>query len=128
MAIFVSNLTGCASTKPAKIFFPVAKSPRKKVLNLTRKKDTPTLSSKAYAHYSTGMIYDNEGKTSEAIEEYQKAIQLDPNAAPLYYRLGASLIKSGQLDSAIAALEKAKNVDKEAVSYTHLTLPTIYSV
>ena len=39
--------------------------------------------SKSYAHYTKGLLYDNEGKTEEAIKEYLDALNIT-SAHPRY--------------------------------------------
>lgn len=90
------------------------RSPRQEILKIAEtKSDPPPISSKAYAHYSMGMIYDNEGKTDQAIEEYLRAIEFDSQAAPAYYRLGSAYLKLGDIESAISALNKTIELNKE---------------
>ena len=47
----------------------------------------------------------------EAIAEFRKAIELDPNYALAHYRLGAALATKGLLDEAIAEFRKAIELD-----------------
>ena len=53
-----------------------------------------------------GYLY-NKGRIKEALEHYQKAIQLDPNYAEAQNNLGAALAAEGRLDEAIENYHKA---------------------
>jgi superkiller protein 3 len=47
------------------------------------------------------------GKTSEAIENIEKAIELNPNYAMAWFGLGNALQRTHSLDRALAAIDKA---------------------
>ena len=64
---------------------------------------------RATAYNNRGIAYGEKFEYDRAIADYNRAIQLDPKLAFAYYNLGNAL-------------------SDKAVSYTHLTLPTIYSV
>jgi tetratricopeptide (TPR) repeat protein len=53
-----------------------------------------------------GYLY-NKGHIKEAIEHYQKAIQIDPNYAEAQNNLGAALAAEGRFDEAIGNYHKA---------------------
>ena len=53
-----------------------------------------------------GYLY-NKGRVKEAIEHYQKAIQIDPNYAEAQNNLGAALAAEGRFDEAIENYHKA---------------------
>ena len=93
--ILILFCCGCASSP--RIKKSAVRSHQQEFLKIVERKKTPSISSKAYAHYSMGMIYDNEGNPSRAVEEYLKAIESDPEAASVYYRLGASYVKIGKI-------------------------------
>ena len=48
-----------------------------------------------------------EGRTNEAIIEYEQAIRLYPDYLPTYNRLGPLLKSTGHFDDAVALFEKA---------------------
>jgi tetratricopeptide (TPR) repeat protein len=53
-----------------------------------------------------GMAFAEEGDDQAAVEEYQRALQLDPVASAIYYRLGVSQARLKNYDEAIAAFRK----------------------
>ena len=67
--------------------------------------------SKALAHYTMGIIYDNEGKTGLAIREYKKTLKYNPNSTIARLRLGAAYLISGKDKKAVKELEFIKKVD-----------------
>ena len=81
-----------------------------------------------------GVILKNLGKLKEAEVATRKAIALNPDFANAHYNLGNILKDMGKLKDAELSFRKAIEINPEllhaytTVSYTHLTLPTIYSV
>ena len=74
----------------------------------TRPSDT---FSKALAHYTIGVIYDNEGKTRQAREEYKKALELDPKISYLHTRLGVDYFLGKKTDQAVEEFKTAQALD-----------------
>ena len=52
-----------------------------------------------------------EGNVDEAIENLQRAVQLDPTNAQAYYNLAKALQKKGQTAAARTAEQKARQLD-----------------
>ena len=55
-------------------------------------------------------MLDDQGKPTEAIAQYKKAISLDPKNAYAYYNLAVTLGRGQQQDDAIVALKKAREL------------------
>lgn len=63
-------------------------------------------------HNNLGHLYGDMGKADEAMAEFKKAADLDPNhASSYYYNLGAILVNKGDMDNAAVALKKATDLD-----------------
>ena len=62
-------------------------------------------------HVAQAYELNNQGRYDEAIEECNKAIELDPNYALAYFNRGAAYINKGQYDLAIADCNKAIELD-----------------
>jgi rhomboid protease GluP len=76
-------------------------------------------------HYGMGMALAEEGNDRAAVEEYQQALQLDPDASAIYYRLGVSQVRLKNYDEAIAAFRK--QVEHGGEDYdTELALANAY--
>jgi TolB-like protein len=60
-----------------------------------------------WAHLALGYVAYMKRRTDEAIEEFQRALDLNPNFAAAHGYLGAALAHDGRSDQAIAHLELA---------------------
>ncbi|MCE0496848.1 MAG: tetratricopeptide repeat protein, partial [Methylacidiphilales bacterium] len=58
-------------------------------------------------HYNLGNDLVQKGQADEAIDQYQKALEIKPNYMEAHYNLGNALLHRGQLDEAIAHYQKA---------------------
>jgi cytochrome c-type biogenesis protein CcmH/NrfG len=50
----------------------------------------------AEAHLQLGNLYSDQNKYADAIAEYEKARELDPDLADVRYRLGQAYVRTGQ--------------------------------
>jgi tetratricopeptide (TPR) repeat protein len=66
---------------------------------------TPTPS--ASEHMALGMEHYEQGELDQAIAEFQRAIQIDPDFVEAHYNLGLAHTDRGEFDAAIAAYEEA---------------------
>ena len=81
----------------------------------------------AEAHTFLGWTYSFMGMTDEAIAECLVAIEVDPDFGNPYNDIGAYLIEKGDLDGAIAWLERAIKAPRyEAYFYPHFNLGRVY--
>ncbi len=62
------------------------------------------------AHHNLGVALADEGRFPEAIEQYQAALQIEPNAANVQTDYGNALAKSGRIPEAIAHYRAALRV------------------
>jgi tetratricopeptide (TPR) repeat protein len=65
----------------------------------------------AVAHYSLGNTLLRKGRTSEAIDQFTKALQIDPNYAEAHNNLGYALLVTGRASAAIEQCEEALRID-----------------
>lgn len=89
---------------------------------IDRKKVT-TSSDKAYAAYLRGEEYSKKLYTAEALSEYERAVQLDPQFAMAYARLGWLYKESGRDDEykqakarAFEFIEKVKDLERVQIN------------
>lgn len=61
-------------------------------------------------HYQAGKIYVRMGEPREAIEQFRKAIRLDPRFVEARHRLGAALLAQGDAADALRALRRADSI------------------
>ena len=76
-------------------------------------------------HDDLGRVYVRQGQYERAIEEHQKAVELDPEFAPAYTHLGIAYSLSGDLDRAIELHLKAIDLDPE-MAQAHYNLGVDY--
>ena len=66
--------------------------------------------------FDKGNVFFNQSKYADAIQAYDKAIQLDPNDADVWYNKGVSLERLGRPMEVNAAFAKAKELGIKANS------------
>jgi tetratricopeptide (TPR) repeat protein len=66
----------------------------------------------AAAHVATGNIYMMQGKFTEAVTAFRKAVALDPNSAEATNNLGEALGELKQYQPALQAFQKAVAIDQ----------------
>ena len=59
------------------------------------------------AHYGLGYALFQKGKVEDAIAQYQKALEINPDYAEACNNLGNALLRQGKVDEAIGLLQKA---------------------
>lgn len=82
-------------------------------------------SSKAVYHFSLGVIYNLNGEPSAAAEEFEKAMEYDPWAAPIAAELAVAYIEAGWTDRALSLCLQALSVNPDDVDL-HLITAGLY--
>jgi tetratricopeptide (TPR) repeat protein len=67
----------------------------------------------ARRHFNQGVANYNSGDYEQAIADYSKAIELDPDDATAYSNRGSAYKESGDLEQAIADYNKAIELDPD---------------
>lgn len=80
---------------------------------------------KAEIYSDLGFVLDRQGKGEEAVENYHKALALDPECASAHFNLAVSLLRRDELDEAAVQYEAALRV--KATAETHNGLGFILS-
>ena len=62
-------------------------------------------------HNNLGDVYARQGDMQKAVEEFKKAIEINPNYADAYHNLGNTYQQMGQLDLAIENYQKALSIN-----------------
>ena len=71
-------------------------------------------------HLFKGAVYHNRGQLSKAIGECNKAIEINPEYAPVYNNRGFAYIGKGKYEQAISDFDKAIEIDPEfAMAYNN---------
>jgi Tfp pilus assembly protein PilF len=77
----------------------------------------------AEAYTFLGWTYSFMGRVDDAIQECQKAIEVDPTFGNPYNDIGAYLLQKGEVDEAIPWLERALQAPRyESYCYPHMNL------
>src|SRR5262249_21428992 len=86
------------------------------------KTDTRT---EAYYHFSKARLLDDQGQSSQAIEEYKKALELDSNNSLIYSEMAESYLRNNRMREAVETAEKAVQVDRDNIE-AHKLLSSVY--
>lgn len=76
-----------------------------------REPSTPL--SRSLAHYTMGIIYDNEGRFEDAARQYEKALEIEPDISYIHTRLAADYLFTKREIKAIEELKAAKSLDPQ---------------
>src|SRR5215831_13811160 len=79
----------------------------------------------AYYHFSRARLLDDQGQASQAIDEYKKALELDPNNSLIYSEMAQSYLRNNRLRDATDTAKKAISIDPDNIE-AHKLLTTIY--
>src|SRR3990172_5771484 len=79
----------------------------------------------AYYHFSKARLLDDQGQSVQAIEEFKKALELDPNNSLIYSQMAESYLRNNRVREAVDAAEKAVKADPDNID-AHRLLGTIY--
>ena len=70
----------------------------------------------AEEYFQRGLANDNQGNYDQAISDYTKAIEIDPNLPGVYFNRGSIYDNQGNLPQAISDYTKAIEIDPNYVS------------
>src|SRR5438094_9322654 len=79
----------------------------------------------AYYHFSKARLLDDQGQPSQAIDEYKKALELDPNNSMIYSEMAESYLKNNRFRDAVETAERAIRVSPDNIE-AHKLLSSIY--
>jgi predicted O-linked N-acetylglucosamine transferase (SPINDLY family) len=63
------------------------------------------------AHYYLANILQDLGRDEEAVQSYQRAMEINPDFPGTYYNMGSILMEKGDNDEALSCFEKALELD-----------------
>ncbi len=97
-------------------FYEPAKRGLKIIEDVTGQK----IKSETAVYLFKGAVYHNRGQLSKAIAECNRAIEINPEYAPVYNNRGFAYIGKGEYDQAISDFNKAIEIDREfAMAYNN---------
>src|SRR5499427_579851 len=79
----------------------------------------------AYYHFSKARLLDDEGQAGLAIDEFKKALQLDPDNSLIYSEMAESYVRNNRLREATDMANKAIQIDPDNIE-AHKLLTTVY--
>ena len=79
----------------------------------------------AYYHFSKGRLLDDQGQTNQAIDEYKKALELDPNNSLIYSEMAETYLRNNKPREAGDNATKAIQIDRDNIE-AHKLLSSIY--
>src|SRR4030042_768531 len=65
----------------------------------------------AHYYFEQGIEYYKTGQYDNALSDYNKALEINPNYAEAYYNRGTTYGKKGQYDNAISDFNKALEIN-----------------
>src|SRR2546422_6376786 len=79
----------------------------------------------AYYHFSKARMLDDQGQSAQAIDEYKKALELDPNNSLIFSEMAESYLRNNRLREAVDVAQKAIQGDRDNIE-AHKILSTVY--
>ena len=78
----------------------------------------PSFDAKAEEHFYQGIEYTRQGDNSSAIDEFTKAIEIDPTYHFAYYNRALAYYRIGNLESSLVDYNKAIELQPDNVYWT----------
>ena len=78
-----------------------------------------------HARQLLGLVYLEQGRVPEALQEFKEILRLDPGFAAAHHAIGRVLQAGGRLPQAVRSLERACELDPELLD-AHVDLGTAY--
>jgi tetratricopeptide (TPR) repeat protein len=77
-------------------------------------------SNNAIAHTNLAEAFFQEGRMEEAIDQAEKALQIDPNQAIAHSALGLAFLRKGRVDEAVSHLQRALEITPSSAAHSNL--------
>src|SRR5438094_2604651 len=69
----------------------------------------------AYYHFSKARLLDDQGQGGQAIDEYKKALELDPDNSLIWSEMAESYLRNNKLREAADTAGKAIQIDRDNI-------------
>jgi len=80
---------------------------------------TPEIENNAEAYYKLGIAWHRKGEYDRSINQYSKAIEINPRYVQAYISRGVAYARKGQLDKAISDYSKAIHINSKIATAYH---------
>lgn len=87
----------------------------------------PTGDAEPSLHYNLALVYEELGRTEDALKSYQKAITLEPDLVAAHINLGSLFLAQKKLDEAIVRFQRAVEINPLEVS-AHYNLAVAFQM
>src|SRR5438067_12582590 len=74
----------------------------------------------SYYHFSKARLLDDQGQASQAIDEYKKALELDPNNSLIYSEMAESYLKNNRVREAVDTANQAIKTNPDNIEANRL--------
>src|SRR6476619_6002061 len=81
--------------------------------------------SQAYYHFSKARLLDDQGQPTQAIDEYKKALEVDPNNSLIYSEMAESYLKNNRVREDVETANQAIKTDPNNIE-AHRLLSGVY--
>jgi tetratricopeptide (TPR) repeat protein len=81
--------------------------------------------SEAYYHFSKGRLLDDQGQPGQAIDEFKKALELDPNNSLILSEMAESYLRNNRVRDAVESAQKSIQADRDNIE-AHKLLTTVF--
>src|SRR6476660_3901992 len=79
----------------------------------------------SYYHFSQARLYDAQGRFTEAIDEFKKALEIDPRNSTLYSEMAQTYLRNRRITESVSAANKAIEINPNNID-AHTLLSQIY--
>ena len=79
----------------------------------------------AYYHFSKGRTLGDQGQMNQAIDEFKKALELDPENSTIYSEMAEMYLKNNRIREAVDASERAIKANPDNIE-AHRLLSSVY--
>src|SRR5262245_43910844 len=81
--------------------------------------------SEMYYHFSIARLMDEQGQWQQAIDEYKKALELDPKNSSIYSEMAETYLRNGRAREAVDTALKAVSLNQDNIE-AHKLLRSVY--
>jgi len=79
----------------------------------------------AYYHFSQARLLDTQGRYTEAIDEFKKALEIDPKNSTLYSEMAQTFLRNRRVQEAVNSANKAIELNPNNID-AHMLLSQVY--